>query len=85
MSTTVARWSVEIELTERDGHTHALARLHTGLEHPLTATGSPQLSRQDRLDVAEIGYELAAARALQALAKTLLLSAQDDVTAITAS
>jgi hypothetical protein len=85
MSTTVGRWSVELELTERDGHTHALARLHPGLANPLTATGFAQLSRQDPLDVAEIGYELAAARALQALAQTLLLTARDNVTAITSS
>ena len=33
---TTRTWSVEILLGERDGHTHAEARLHTGDMTPLT-------------------------------------------------
>jgi len=84
MSITIAHWSVEIELSEQDGHSHALARLYTGLEQPLTAIGTARLSEKDPLDVAEIGYELAAARALRSLSDSLLWTADDDVAAITA-
>lgn len=83
MNETVTRWSVQIFLSEIDGHTHAQARLASGLEPPLTTTGEATLSRHDVLDVAEVGFELATARALRALADELLVTANGDVEALT--
>jgi hypothetical protein len=82
MNETVTRWSVEIYLSEIDGHTHAQARLVSGLEPPLTTTGDATLSGHDVLDVAEVGYELATARALRSLADELLTIANEDVEAL---
>ena len=79
MELTTQTWTVELQLSERDGTTHAEARLHTGLPEPLTATGDARLSPRDPVDVAEIGYELAAARALTRLGQVLLETANADV------
>ena len=79
MELTTQTWTVELLLTERDGTTHAEARLHTGLPEPLTAVGDARLSPHDPVDVAEIGYELAAARALTKLGAALLQTADADV------
>ena len=75
-------WTVELVLSERDGVTHAEARLRSGLPTPLVATGEARLSPRDPVDVAEIGYELAAARALTRLGRQLLLAADSDVDAL---
>jgi hypothetical protein len=83
MTGNVTKWTVEIHLGEREGRTHAQARLITGVEPPLDATGDAQLSEKDPVDVPEIGYELAAARALRALAELLMKTAEDDVEAVT--
>jgi hypothetical protein len=72
-------WTVELLLSERDGVTHAEARLLSGLPAPLTATGDARLSPHDPVDVAEIGFELAAARALTHLGEALLRTADADV------
>jgi hypothetical protein len=82
MTPTVIRWSVEIFLSEIDGHSHAEARLLSGAETPLTATGTARLSERDPVDVPEIGYELATARALRSLADKLLRTAAEDVEAV---
>lgn len=82
MKPTVIRWSVDIFLSEIDGHTHAEARLVSGVDTPLTATGTAKLSERDPVDVPEIGYELATARALRSLADRLLATAAEDVEAI---
>ena len=82
MEQTVTRWWVEIYLSEVDGHTHAEARLQTGVEPPLTAVGTARLSERDPVDVAEIGFELAAARAMRGLADALLQTAEGDVEAV---
>lgn len=79
MDLTTQTWTVELLLSERDGVTHAEARLHTGLPKPLTAVGDARLSPHDPVDVAEIGYELAAARALTNLGVALLKTADADV------
>jgi hypothetical protein len=76
---TTQTWNVELLLSERDGVTHAEARLHTGLPEPLIAVGDARLSPDDPVDVAEIGYELAAARALTNLGRALLQTADADV------
>jgi len=79
MEMSTQTWTVELLLSDRDGVTHAAARLLSGLPHPLTATGDARLSPHDPVDVAEIGYELAAARALTSLGRVLLQTATDDV------
>jgi hypothetical protein len=79
MGTTRKTWKVELLLSERDGQTHAEARLHSGLGHDLTATGDARLSPEDPVDVPAIGDELAAARALTGLGRLLLESADADV------
>lgn len=79
MELTTQTWTVELLLSECDGATHAEARLHTGLPEPLTAVGDARLSSHDPVDVAEIGFELAAARALTNLGAALLHTADVDV------
>ena len=79
---TAGRWTVDITLGERDGHTHAEARLHTHDATRLTGTGIARLRPRDR-DVPEIGEEIAAARALLDLAEHLLHAAADDIEGIT--
>jgi hypothetical protein len=73
------QWTVELLLSEKDGRSYAEARLHSGLARPLTASGEARLSSRDPIDVAEIGYELAAARALVRLGQALLRTADADV------
>lgn len=82
MNGTVTKWTVEIHLGEREGRTHAQARLITGVEPSLQAAGDAQLSEKDPVDVPEIGYELATARALRALADVLMKTAEADVEAV---
>ena len=82
MELTTQTWTVELLLSERDGATHAEARLLSGLPQPVTATGDAHLSPDDPVDVAEIGYELAAARALTHLGEALLRTAHGDVEAL---
>jgi hypothetical protein len=72
-------WHVEVLLSERDGTTSAEARLNTGQAPPLVATGSARLSAHDVVDVPEIGFELAAARALGRLSALLEQTAEADV------
>jgi hypothetical protein len=79
MELSTQTWTVELQLSERDGVSHAEARLVTGLPTSLTATGDARLSPHDPADVAEIGYELAAARALTHLGEALLRTADADV------
>ena len=79
MELSTQTWTVEVLLSERDGVTHAEARLLSGLATPLTATGEARLSPHDPVDVAEIGYERAAARALTRLGQALLQTADADV------
>jgi hypothetical protein len=79
---TVTTWSVDIHLGEHDGHTRAIAKLHTDDATHLVGTGFARLNPTDR-DVPEIGEELAAARALHALADRLLGAAVGDIAEIT--
>jgi hypothetical protein len=82
MDETVTRWSVEIYLSEIDGRSHAEARLVTGVEPGLTATGTAKLSTHDKLDVPEVGFEIATSRALHALGESLMDVAMNDVEAL---
>ena len=80
--TATGTWSVDIFISERDGRTHAEARLHTADATHLVGTGAARLNPKDR-DVPEIGGELATARALSDLAHRLLDVAADDIEGIT--
>ncbi len=75
-------WSVEIFIGERDGSTHAEARLRTNDRTEFVASGTARLNPTDR-DVPEIGDELAAARALSALGHRLVEAAAGDIEVIT--
>lgn len=79
---TTTTWSVEIFLSESNGQTKAVARLHTNDRTNLVGTGFARLNPADR-DVPEIGEELATARALHALADRLLGAAVGDIAEVT--
>ena len=74
-------WSVQIDLGEHDGVTHAVARLRTNDRTSLTGTGSARLNPADH-NVPEIGDELVAGRALSQLAHALLDAAVDDISGV---
>ncbi|MGY1704829.1 DUF1876 domain-containing protein [Geodermatophilus sp. SYSU D00697] len=74
----VTTWTVSIELDEHDGHTRAVARLHTRDTDRLRGVGLARLDPADA-DVPEIGEEIAAARALSDLSRRLLQTASEDV------
>jgi hypothetical protein len=78
------RWDVSVFIDEDEGErtTHAEARLHTKDKTHLTGHGTARRDPHDH-DVAEIGDELAAARALSQLADKLLHAAAKDIEAIT--
>ncbi|MBB1159526.1 MULTISPECIES: dsRBD fold-containing protein [Amycolatopsis] len=75
------KWSVDVFLSEEEDRTHAIARLHTAAGE-LTADGTARRNPADR-DVPEIGDELAAARALSALAHRLLDTVVGDIEGVT--
>ena len=76
-------WNVEVTLGEKEGLTHAEARLVIGeTTKTLIGTGTARLSPSDA-DVPEIGDELATARALSDLAHRLLDTAAGEIEAIT--
>ncbi|WP_409329602.1 DUF1876 domain-containing protein [Trujillonella humicola] len=74
----VATWTVTIDIDEHDGHTRAVARLHTRDGDRLAGVGLARLDPADR-DVPEIGDEIAAGRALTDLGHRLLRTATEDV------
>ena len=76
------RWMVEIDIDERDGETHAEARLKTRDTEKLRGHGRARCNPAD-WDVPEIGAELAASRALSDLAHRLLGAAATDIEAVT--
>jgi hypothetical protein len=78
----VQTWMVEVLIAERDGQTHAEARLRTRDDTHLSAVGRARLRPTDR-DVPEIGAELATARALADLSHQLLEAAVDDIEGVT--
>ena len=49
MNANVTKWTVDIQLSGLEGHTHARASLITGVEPPLQATGDALLSKNDQL------------------------------------
>jgi Domain of unknown function (DUF1876) len=77
------RWTVEVFLSEDEtGVTTARAVLHAESRHEVVGHGDARRSPQDR-DIAEIGDELAAARALADLGHRLLIVASQDIAAVT--
>ncbi|HEX6247813.1 MAG TPA: DUF1876 domain-containing protein [Nocardioidaceae bacterium] len=80
--TATKTWHVDIYIGEREGKTHAEARLRPNGDVTITGTGTARLNPTDR-DVPEIGDELATARALSDLAHRLLHAAADDIEAVT--
>jgi hypothetical protein len=75
-------WTVTITIDEHDGHTRALARLHTRDTDRLTGVGLARLNPADH-EVPEIGDEIAVGRALADLSTRLLSTAAADVGANT--
>ncbi|SFL43357.1 DUF1876 domain-containing protein [Geodermatophilus ruber] len=71
-------WTVTIEISEHDGHTRAVAKLHTGKNDEIAGLGFARLNPVDK-DVPDIGDEIAAARALSDLSRRLLGTATDDI------
>ncbi len=71
-------WDIQIDITENDDTTTARATLTMPAEAPLTGYGEAHRNPVDR-PAAEIGDELAAARALDDLTNQLLSVANQDV------
>ena len=74
---TAKRWNVVINIDEHDGHTRAVARLHTR-DGERVGVGLAHRNPADR-EVPEIGDELAVARALAELSNRLFACAAADV------
>lgn len=75
-------WSVRIYLSEEDDLTRARAVLDTGLVVHLEGEGVARRNPADPA-IAEIGDELAAARALRELADRLHQATAEDISAVT--
>jgi hypothetical protein len=71
-------WTVQVDIDEHDDRTRAVARLRTDGDRPLDGTGLARLNPADR-NVAQIGDELAVARALSELSHRLLDAAARDI------
>lgn len=82
MELTTTRWDIHLFLSEQDGTSHAEARLFSSARQHLTGAGTAKLAPEDPVDVAEVGFELAAARALINLGEQLLHVAEEDVDAL---
>jgi Domain of unknown function (DUF1876) len=74
-------WTVEVSIDEHEGLTRAKARLRWR-EKEEVGVGLARLNPADR-NVAEIGDELAVARALSDLGKRMLTMSTDDIEAVT--
>ncbi len=82
--TEMRRWTVDIYIDEHTDErlTHAEARLHTNDDTHLIGKGASHRHPADA-EVAEIGDELAVARALSDLSHQLLHAAASDIEQIT--
>jgi len=74
-------WTVKITIDEHQGRTRAEARLRWR-DQESVGVGQSRLDPTDR-DVAEIGDELAVARALSDLARRLMAVTAQDIEAVT--
>ncbi|OWL93640.1 hypothetical protein B7435_32910 [Mycolicibacterium peregrinum] len=75
------RWTVDLSIDEHQGITRARARLRWG-EKDKVGVGTARLSPADQ-NIAEIGDELAIARALSDLAGQMLRVSAHDIEAAT--
>ena len=78
----VREWTVRISIYEAGDDTHAQAVLLGDSPQHLRAAGDSHRSPDDPV-VPEIGDEVAAGRALRHLAERLLVTADDDIAAVT--
>ena len=74
-------WIVAVDIDEHDGQTRAEARLHWR-DQATVGIGVSRLNPRDR-NVADIGDELAVARALSDLARRLMAATVRDIEAVT--
>ncbi|MDZ4266724.1 MAG: DUF1876 domain-containing protein [Mycobacterium sp.] len=74
-------WTVEVSIDEHEGLTRAKARLRWR-ERESVGIGMARLNPADR-NVAEIGDELAVARALSDLGKRIRAEAAEDIESVT--
>lgn len=74
-------WTVEVSIDEHEGLTRAKARLRWR-ERESVGVGMARLNPADR-NVAEIGDELAVARALSDLGKRMRAEAAEDIESVT--
>ncbi len=74
-------WTVAVDIDEHDGRTRAKARLHWG-DQAAVGIGVSRLDPRDR-NVADIGDELAVARALADLARRMMTATVHDIEAVT--
>lgn len=74
-------WTVEVSIDEHQGLTRAKARLRWR-ERETVGVGMARLNPADR-DVAEIGDELAVARALSDLGNRIKAEAAEDIESVT--
>ena len=74
-------WTVEVSIDEHEGLTRAKARLRWR-ERESVGVGMARLNPADR-NVAEIGDELAVARALSDLGKRIRAEAAEDIESVT--
>jgi Rv2632c-like len=74
-------WAVDVSIDEHDGHTRAKARLRWR-DQESVGVGLARRNPADR-NVADIGDELAVARALTDLANRLLTVTAHDIEAVT--
>lgn len=80
-ATTGSTWWVEVFLGESDGVSTATAVLHTRDRSRLSTRATARLEPH-AADGPEIGYEIATARALSALAASLLEAAAEDISSV---
>jgi hypothetical protein len=82
--TATRRWGVEIFIDEHEDErmTHAEARLHTNDKTQLTGHGTAHRHPEDS-EVAEIGDEIAVARALSNLSHERIHAAASDIEQLT--
>lgn len=74
-------WTVEVDIDEHDGHTRAKAWLR-GRDQAAAGVGVSRLNPRDR-SVADIGDDLAVARALADLARRMMAATVHDIEAVT--
>jgi|EndMetStandDraft_7_1072992.scaffolds.fasta_scaffold04269_2 hypothetical protein len=75
------RWTAAIEIDKHDGHTRAKARLGWR-DQTAVGIGIARLNPDDR-NVADIGDELAVARALADLARRMMTTTIHDIEVVT--